>query len=148
MTADALPRNLIARETAISIVINSMLSLAFFLLVFGTRAQIAIWGAGNLAFDNAVQAFMIALMSTLVPGMLLHRRLRIAIGSRIAARALTSAVAAAVLAGGLAAAGFAIFGIDMLDWSHALVFKLLLGAAIAAIVTPLGLKAILRAAAA
>ncbi len=144
MIAPALPRRLIARETAISTVINGLMSLAFFLLIFGRQGPVAVWGPGNLALDNVVQAFMIALMSTLVPGALLRRRLGLKGGRELLVRAAITAVIASILAAGLAALVFAGGEIDALPWAGALRFKLALGASVAAIVTPIGLTAIAR----
>jgi hypothetical protein len=56
----------IARETAISAVINAGFSLAFFLLVFGTGG--AVVGVGTYAYDFLPQSCAIAVMSTLIPG--------------------------------------------------------------------------------
>ncbi len=66
----------IARETRISVVVNATLSLVFFLFAFGLEHPIEIRGLGNWVFDFSPQSFMIALMSTLVPGAIARRRLR------------------------------------------------------------------------
>ena len=60
----------IRRETLVSMVINGVLSLAFFIAVFGRTSPVALWGMGHWVFDFIPQSFMIALMSTLVPGAL------------------------------------------------------------------------------
>lgn len=66
----------IRRETGVSIVINSVLSLLFFFLVFGMDDPIPVWGMGQWVFDFLPQSFMIALMSTLVPGYLTAKKLK------------------------------------------------------------------------
>lgn len=121
-----------------------MLSLVFFVAVFGRVDPVPVWGAGNLAFDNGVQAFMIALMSTLAPRALLRRRLAMTDGPSLILRAVATGVVTASSAAGVAAAIFAASGIAAVPWNGALAFKLLLGAALAAVVTPIGLAAILR----
>lgn len=139
MTA-VLPATAIARETAISIVINLAFSLGFFLLIFGGTGPVTVWGMGQLAFDNAIQAFMIALMSTLVPGALLLRRLP---GSLVV-RAALAGLAAAVIGGGALAAILSLGDVAALAWRDALILKLTFGAVIAAIVTPICLRATSR----
>lgn len=135
-----IPASLIARETAISIVINTAISFGFFLLVFGWQGPLAVWGVGQLAFDNVIQAFMIALMSTLVPGAILLKRVR---GS-LFVRALVAGISTAVIGGALLAAILALTAIPELAWRDALLLKLAFGATIAAIVTPISLRATAR----
>jgi len=141
----------IRRESAISTAVNTIFSLVFFLLIFGTHGPVAVWGAGNYAFDLIPQFFMISLMATLVPGAILGRRYRrglvegIATPSRLPKRrwlrALVlalAAVAAAVLIGWPL---LWLSGLTAIGWTPALIAKLVLGATLAAIVTPLGLRA-------
>ena len=73
---------IVLRETAISMAINAGLSLAFFLVAFGLAAPIAM---ASFAFDFLPQAFMISLMGSLVPGLLVRK------GSRVPSRALITA---------------------------------------------------------
>ena len=65
-------RRLLLRETAISVAINTALSAAFFVVVFGTRHPVQLAAYGT---DFPMQAFMIALMGSLVPSLLLRRRM-------------------------------------------------------------------------
>jgi hypothetical protein len=147
------PGAYIRRETAISVVINTVLSLGFFLAAFGSTDPVPVWGIGAYAFDFVPQSFMIALMSTLVPGALTARRLRAgAVGrldttSRLPVallpRSILVAVVSLVLGAGLAALALTALGLDAIPWTPALAVKLAFGAALAALITPIALRAAL-----
>ena len=149
------PGAYIRRETAGSIVINTVLSLGFFLAAFGRTDPVQVWGIGAYAFDFVPQSFMIALMSTLVPGLLTAKRLRAgAVGrldaasrwpSSLVLRAIVLAVASAVIGAGLATLVLRALGAEGIPWGVALAAKLAYGAALAAAVTPIGLRAALAA---
>lgn len=149
----------ILRETIISMVINSLFSLAFFLLVFGHAAPVPVWGIGAYAFDALPQSIAIAVMSTLVPGAITLKRLRS--GSIIAPspmallsspifprniwlRACVMALLAAVLGGLFNSTILLVLGQESLPWWPALLGKLAYGAALAGLVTPPALRAALR----
>lgn len=142
-------------ETLISMAINGVLSLVFFLIVFGQVDPVPMWGVGNWVFDFLPQSFMIALMGTLVPGALTAKRLRAGalqpspqpsrLPSSLAFRALMLAVAAALVGTAIVAAIVAMAGITALAWTPALVLKVLYGIVLAALVTPIGLRAALAA---
>lgn len=131
---------IILRETAISVAINGVLSMLFFLLVFGLTEPVM---PTVLAPDFFPQSFMIALMGSLVPSLILRRRLGGAPWS-IYRRSLALAIAAAILGGG---SGFAICQIQparlLSPWT-ALVIKTIYGAVLAAIVTPIAIGALLK----
>ena len=141
------------RETLVSVVINTALSLAFFLLVFGRRDPVTVWGVGNYVFDFIPQSFMIALMSTLVPGLLAIRRRRAGLVERTAPpkwlprrlvpRALVAGLLAAVIGTGVVAILLGALGLQTLEWTLALAFKLAYGGTLAAVVTPPTLRAAL-----
>jgi len=143
----------IRRETGVSIVINSVLSLLFFLLVFGMRDPIPTWGMGQWVFDFLPQSFMIALMSTLVPGFLTAKKLhagqiapidyRSSLPRNLIARALVLAIASAAMGTALVAGIVTITGVEALPHLAALVLKVIYGALLAILVTPLGLRAAL-----
>lgn len=149
----------ILRETIISMVINSLFSLAFFLLVFGHAVPVPVWGIGAYAFDALPQSIAIAVMSTLVPGTITLKRLRS--GSIIAPspmallsspifprniwlRACVMALLAAVLGGLFNSTILLVLGQEALPWWPALLGKLTYGAALAGLVTPPALRAALR----
>lgn len=140
----------IRKETLISMVLNGVFSLTFFLIVFGQAATIPLWGVGNWVFDMLPQSFMITLMSTLVPGALTAKRLRAGVlhpssqQSRLprslALRAVLLSVAAALLGTTVVAALAWASGLTALDWLPALILKVLYGIVLAAVVTPIGLR--------
>jgi len=145
----------IRRETMVSAVINAILSALFFWLVFRGVDPVPVWGMGNWVFDFVPQGFMIALMSTLVPGALTGRAIR---SGRIAAdgqanrlpgnllaRALLLAGAAAILGAGLVAAIMKLVGAEQLPPGTALLLKIVYGASLAILVTPPGLRRALAA---
>lgn len=147
-------RRFILRETLVSIAINTVLSIGFFLLVFGRTNPVPLWGMGHWVFDAIPQSFMIALMGTLVPGMMAGKALRagnLAVHgmpkpfSRLAIRALATALVAAAVGLLLAALVAQLSGLASLSWMAALAIKAVYGAALAAIVTPLSLRAALAA---
>lgn len=141
----------IARETAISAVINAGFSLAFFLLVFGTGG--AVVGLGTYAYDFLPQSCAIAVMSTLVPGAIAGGRLRKgalvrsgrtgALPGGLLLRTVVMAVIGTLI-GGLVCAFLLLGGPSTFGWWSALAGKLAHGAALAVLVTPAGLRAALR----
>lgn len=148
------PAAYIRRETGVSVVINTMLTLGFFLVAFGrSGAPVPVWGLGAYVFDFVPQGFMIGLMASLVPGALAGKALR---SGRVAAVAAASPLPSGLLlrsllmAVGGAAAGVAIsggllfaLGLGQLPWGGALAAKLVWAVALAMIVTPAGLRAAL-----
>jgi hypothetical protein len=144
----------VRREAMISVVINVALSGLFFLLVFGRTDPIPVWGLGKYAFDFVPQSFMIALMSAVVPGILAIQRRRAGLVERVESpprlprkllpRALLVALLAVLLGAGCIALVLFATRIDSIGWPPALVFKLLYGGALAALVTPPSLRVALH----
>ena len=67
----------IRREAAISFAINAVLSLAFFLGLYGFTPRALRWSAPDgLALDFVPQSLAVALMSALVPALIARRRFR------------------------------------------------------------------------
>lgn len=147
------PDAYIRRETIVGVVISVAITLLFFLIVFGFSGPVEVWGPGKFVFDFLPQAFMIALMATLAPGLITERKIRRgdlqmidersrlpkSLPFRAALIAITAAGVSVALFSGL----FLVSGVTGLGWLAALAIKLLFGGALAAIVTPLGLKAAL-----
>lgn len=143
----------VRRETVTSVIVSSVLTVLPFFVVFGSIDPVPTWGAGGWVFDFVPQGFMIALMSTLVPGLLVRQRIRAGamatlpgetrLPRNLLARALVLAVAAAVL--GTALAGAIAFAAQQasLPFVVALPLKVAYGAALAAVITPLALRAAL-----
>ena len=145
----------ILRETVISMAINMLFSLAFFLAVFTVGAPVRVWGMGGYALDALPQSAAIAAMSTLVPGFIALRQVRRgrlarlregnALPRNIWLRALVMALAAMALGGALSAAVLLMLGLHTIAWAAALAAKLAYGAALAGVVTPPTLRAALAA---
>jgi len=141
----AASRRIVARETAISIAINVAISAGMFVALFGLAGPAPVAGLGGYAADFVPQAFMIALMGSLVPGLIIagkhrsHARLAF-LGARgwraIAVRSVTAALAAAILAGGSVAALLLWSGVPALAPRAALAVKMLFGGLIALATTP------------
>jgi hypothetical protein len=145
-------RRYIRNETAVSMAINAVLSAAFTGLIFGRRAVVAPDGAGGYAVDFVVQSFIVILMSTLVPSLITHARLKSgklawAQGARPGKppwpRALLVATVGAVVLGGAAAAASFLAGAQPI--AVLLVVKTVYGALLALAFTPLALRATLAA---
>jgi hypothetical protein len=139
-------------ETAISIVINAVLSLGFFWLVFGFAPFVPVAGLGGYAVDFLPQSFMIALMSTLMPGIITAGRIRAGrIGGQaqstgaLLRRSVLTAVVAMLVGITIAAILLVISTEAALPWGPTLFAKILYGGLLAAIVTPIGLRYALRA---
>lgn len=142
------------KETLISMLINGVLSLAFFLLVFGRSVSIPVWGLGNWVFDYLPQSFMITLMSTLVPGALTAKRVKSGtlqpapynsrLPHSVVPRALVLAVITAPLGTIMIALASRLTGLEVINWTPALILKVVYGVVLGAVVTPIGLRAALR----
>ena len=68
-------RRYVNRETAVSVVINAVLSLLACWIVFG-RQGLGAPDARAFAFDFLPQAFILSAMSTLLPGLVTRARVR------------------------------------------------------------------------
>ena len=144
-------------EIGLSIAINMVLSLAFFLLAFGFAPSMPIAGIGGYAFDFLPQSFMIALMSTLMPGIITAGRIRsgrirgVPISGDVQSlgvlirRSVLTAVVALLIGVVIAAFLLAVATGAALPWGWALFAKLIYGGLLAAIITPIGLRMALRA---
>ena len=152
MTAAILPAETqIRRETLASIFANMLFSGVIFLFVFGMHGPLPLGGLGGLALDFIPQFFMITLMSVLVPGWLTARKVaagkvaRLDTASRLPRRRFPRALLLAAIAGAigalLALLLHLVAGDGAIGWWPALILKVAVGGLVAAIVTPLGLRA-------
>ena len=134
-------RSVVLRETAISVAINTVLSILFFLAVFGLSAPVT---ARALGPDFLPQALMVALMGSLVPGLLTARRSGAA-KAPVVRRAILLAIGGLVVAGGGA---WLVCSLSdrVFDPVHAMLGKAIFGAGLAAIVTPVAVCAALQSA--
>jgi hypothetical protein len=140
-------RRYVVVETAISMLINAPISVAFVYLVFGSSPRIA---TAALIPDAVPQSFMIALMSTIVPTLLTRNRLRAGVIARsdgqnpellrtLPVRALVIAVVATIIGLAIHAILLGNYAPHELSFGTALIFKACYGAILAAIVTPITL---------
>ncbi|QGP80108.1 hypothetical protein GL174_02635 [Sphingobium sp. CAP-1] len=134
----------IGREAAISVVINGVLSLAFFLAVFGTAPHPLNWGAPDyLALDFVPQSIAVALMSALVPALIARRKLNgRSVLRGILLRAAFFALAGALL-GGLLAFSIGSVPFPSIGWHAAMFIKIAYGGALGALVAGLALRRLL-----
>lgn len=143
----------VRRGTVTSVIVSSVLSIVLFFVVFGGLDPVPVWGAGGWVRDFGPQGFMIALMSTLVPGLLARQQIKAGAvatlpgETRLPRNLLVRAVVLAVAAGvfGTALIGAAAFALQQpaFPFAVALILKVAYGAALAAVITPLGLRAAL-----
>lgn len=143
----------VRRQTSVGVIIASVLTVLLFFVVFGGLATIPTWGPGGWVFDFLPQSFMIASMGTLVPGVLTRRKLRAGVVAalpgttrlprNLVVRALSLAVASAALGTALVAAVTFATQQESLAFAVALTLKVAYGALLAALITPLGLRAAL-----
>ena len=144
-------RKYIARETAISTVINVLLSLVFAAAVARGRTTIPLWGAQGIAVDFIPQTFMMMFAMTLVVTILARKRLRTAQiaprptkGGSLSARLPQNAVVRALVVGlvlasvmcPLCAGVLHILGIDGLSAGSFIAMKALYGAVVTLAVAP------------
>lgn len=136
-----IPLVYLLREAAISVAINGVLSAGFFYALFGGRDRILVWGIGNFVFDFLPQGFMVAMMGSLVPGLLARKAWRagrpmIATPTRVLSWSLQSAITTAAIGTALAGAGLWLAGVDTLPFSTGLIVKIAYGMALATLATP------------
>lgn len=147
-------RNYILAETAISVVINMVLSGLFCWVVFHGRTTVVAAGPSGYLIDTVPQTLMITLMSMLVPGLLTRQRIRTgriaplptpprALPRRLLLRSALVAVASAALAAGVVLGLDKVVAVPNLSLSSLMAVKLFYGAVAAAVVTPFGLRAAL-----
>jgi hypothetical protein len=140
-------RRYLVVETAIGMLINTLISIGFVYLIFGGTERVA---TAALIPDAVPQSFMIALMSTIVPTLLTRKRLREGVVTpldgqipkllkALPVRALLIAFSATII-------GFAIhslllgnFSTTEISFEMTLIFKAIYGAILAAIVIPMTL---------
>lgn len=147
-------RRYLARETAASAVINAALSGFVCWLVFGRAGAASIDDARAFATDFLPQAFILSLMSTLVPGALTRRRIRTGevpvlagatskLPRKLLLRALCIASLAMLIGGGAALLLTLAVWPGSLSIAQVYGIKVLFGVLLAVPVTRIGLRAAL-----
>jgi hypothetical protein len=142
-------RRLLLVETAVAVVVNCLLSVVAAYLFAGKMRQVPLWGTGGMAVDLFPTFFMITLMTSLIPTLLIRRRLatgaieplsvparsRLA-GVRPVTRALLFAAAAALLLAPSTAALLGLLGLAQLPFGAFVAFKAGLAIVYAAAIAP------------
>ncbi len=145
---------IVRRETQISVVINAVLSAAFFGLAFGITPRTLAFGAPDkLGMDFIPQSLAIGFFAALVPALLIsHKRRKGLVGGRDtnadpARTILLRAIGFAAIAGlaGALLAAFVPMGAAHIAYFPALGAKVAYGALLAAIITPRALRMVLAA---
>ncbi|MEH3107839.1 MAG: hypothetical protein PGN09_11340 [Sphingomonas fennica] len=129
----------VLRETFVSMAVNTVISIGFFLAVFGLGKPVPVAALGP---DFLPQCFMVALMGCLIPAAILRRKAGAAIRD-VVLRAFAIAAVALVVAGGGAWALTAAIGPVPIAAGAALAIKALFGALLAAATTPIAVRAAL-----
>jgi hypothetical protein len=129
------------REAAIGFAINAVLSLAFFLGIFGLAPHALGWG--QLAPDFVPQSIAVTLMSALVPALIARAKLGGGMPP-VLLRAGACAIGGAVLGVALMLATTAA-ALPPIAWGTALTLKMLYGGALGTLVTMLVLRRMIAA---
>ncbi len=67
-------RQFVRNETIVSIVLNALVSAVFVWLLFRGKSEVGLWGMDGLAFDLLPTTFMITFMMTLGLSLVIRRR--------------------------------------------------------------------------
>lgn len=147
-------RRYIRTETTFSTIGSAVVGAAVFIAVFGAFVPVPARGIGAYAFDFLPQGFMTALICTLAAGGLTRARIRKGAITRVPGqvprvsslwlRGLAYGLGALVFGALPVGAAILASGTETIDWAMAVLGKIIFGAAVALIVTPLALHASLR----
>lgn len=144
----------IRTETKFSAAGSIAVTVVFYILAFDLFEPVAVPGAGGYAFDFLPQSFMTALICTWLPGIVTRKRMKsgsLALSDLAPRQSLLKSgllyALLCLLLGGVAAASAVYYsGIETVDWALGLAVKIVFAGAIAMIVTPAGLRRLLRTA--
>jgi hypothetical protein len=136
----------VLNEMMISAGVNAALSLAFALLVFGQSETVPIWGVGGLVFDSVPQSFMVLFMGTLVPSLVMRKRiatgrlpdlglLQIPRPRHLMLRASLSAFAGTAVAASIHTAVLPAVSSSIVPFTAMLIYKIIYGAVLGAMAT-------------
>ncbi|WP_066555871.1 hypothetical protein [Croceicoccus bisphenolivorans] len=147
-------RRYIWTETAFSTIGSTVVGTVVFMFVFGLFEPVPTRGVGAYAFDFLPQGFMTALICAVAGGGMTRARIRKGAIAPVAGppprissiwgRGIVYGLAALVLGSLPVIALILASGMSMIDWSLAVTGKIVFGAAVAMIVTPLALRDTLR----
>ena len=142
-------RRLLLAETVLAIGVNCLLTVVAAYLVAGKMQQVPLWGPGGIAVDLFPTFFMITFMTTLIPTVLIRRRMARGavaplraparsrlVGVRPVTRALLFAAAATLLFAPCTAALLWALGLEQLPFVSFVAFKAGLAIVYVAAITP------------
>lgn len=142
-------------ETKFSIVGSIAVTVVFYVLAFGVLEPVSVRGLGRYAFDFLPQSFMTALICTWLPGAITRKRARSGAVALMSPSArsqqsliligLGFAFTSLVMGGFIVAGALYLSKIETIDWTVGLAGKIVFAGALAAIVTPAGLRKLLGA---
>lgn len=140
-------------ETKFSIVGSIAVTVVFYVLAFGVLEPVSVRGLGRYAFDFLPQSFMTALICTWLPGAITRKRARSGAVALMSPSArsqqsliligLGFAFTSLVMGGFIVAGALYLSKIETIDWTVGLAGKIVFAGALAAIVTPAGLRKLL-----
>ncbi len=125
-------RDVVVRETVISVVANMIMSALFFVLVFGRHGPVSLAATGP---DLIPQTFMVTLMGSIVPGWLTARRQQTGRYGAVVVRSFLAALAAAIIIGG---GGWLLLdsSTEAIPYGVAVAARVALGGVLSIVVTP------------
>lgn len=143
-------RRYIRKETLINTVVNTVISALFVWVAFRGLSAIPLWGNPGLALDLVPTCVAITLVSAMV--LTLTTRVRLKRGrvapltpargpgawlpATVVVRALTAAAIVTIIAVPLSVGVLKLVGADGASFNQVLVFKILYGAALSALISP------------
>lgn len=134
------------KESLVSFLINSVLSLLFLYLVFYPIDSLPVWGVDGLLLDSMIQGFAIGLMASLVPTLITSKRVAGGKLNGLTMRdnwrsrhyiiaSLLFALLSALFSLAINFGGFLLLDVNSISFYSALVFKVLFGGVLGALVT-------------
>ena len=146
--------NYVRTQTIFSVIGSIVVTVIFFVVAFDLSGPLPVRGVGGYAFDFVPQAFMTALICTLIPGFVTRSQLRQGILTPLAGdaprpaslllRGLIFALVSLVLGAGSVSLLLFVADIQSIDWEIGLAVKILFAGLVAVLVTPKALRASLR----
>ncbi|WP_319534939.1 hypothetical protein [uncultured Vibrio sp.] len=136
----------VKKESLLSFVINSVLSLLFLYLVFYPVENLPVWGVDGLLLDSMIQGFAIGLMASLVPTLITSKRVAVGklngfkmrdnwLSRHYIIASLLFALLSALLSLMINFGGFLLLDINSVSFNSALLFKVIFGGVLGALVT-------------
>lgn len=143
-------RRYIRKETLINAVVNTVISAFFVWVAFRGLSAIPLWGNPGLALDLVPTCVAITLVSAMVLTLTTRARLkrgRVApltpargpaawLPGNVIVRALTSAIVVTIIAVPVSVAALKLVGADGASFNQVLIFKIVYGAALSALISP------------